>query len=63
MDHSIDSGPASRLQDVSRPPDVGIDERLGRDIRIRDGDECREVKDNLDILCRRGDEPGIPNVA
>ena len=55
--------PARRLEHVERAADVGVDERLGRAIRIRDGDQRREMEDDVDIAARVRDEARVADVA
>src|SRR5439155_4692019 len=63
MDDASDAGPPGRLEDVERAPDVRVDERLRRDVGVRDRDERREMEDDLDSVGGRLDEPGVADVA
>ena len=63
LDEPPDAVPAGGLERVERPAHVRIDERLRRDIRVRDRDQGREVEDHLDALGRRVHEPRVADVA
>ena len=57
------AGAPRGLEHVERAADVGVHERLGGDVRVRDGDQGGEVEDGLDPLDRRLHEPRVPDVA
>ena len=63
LDEPPDPVPAGGLQRIERAADVRVDERLGRDVGVRDGDQGREVEDHLAVLRGGLDEPRVPDVA
>src|SRR5687768_7183891 len=63
MDNAFDTEIARRLQDVKRTPDVGVNVRIGRVIRIWNGDQRSQVQHNLAVAHCGANAVGITNIA
>ena len=63
LDEPPDAVAPGGLERVERAADVRVDERLRRDVGVRDRDQRGQVEDHLDVLGRRLDEPRVADVA
>ena len=63
MDEAPHTGRPGGLEGVEGARHVGVDERLRRDVRVRDRDQRSQVEYDLDALGRGGHEACVADVA